>query len=384
VKSDDSRASALPTRPFGRTGLELPVLGLGGFHLVEIPAELAAEIANRFLDAGGSYVETAAQYGNHLSEAKLGPVVEKRRGEIFLATKVWERETDAAWRQINESLETLRTDHVEVLFIHALRSKEDLDLPLGPKGKIGGTAAAVLRAQEEGLTRFIGASCHWPPYFLEAAERIPLDAILTPAGILARCNYPETEREIIPKLREKGVAIVTMKAFGDGLLSDEAAGALTYALSLPIDVAVLGINTLEQLEFALAAAREARELTADETEEIFSGSPFLGDYACRQCGECEACPTGLEIPGVFELEGKLDQQTMDYRPHPVAEYNVRRRLANWLGNVEIAKRLYEELEVKAPACIEAGHAHPCRYGIDIARKLKIAHNKLTGTNAYIV
>jgi aryl-alcohol dehydrogenase-like predicted oxidoreductase len=54
------------------TGLEISILVLGGFHLLETSAADARTILNRYLDAGGSYVETAPEYGAGESERKIG------------------------------------------------------------------------------------------------------------------------------------------------------------------------------------------------------------------------------------------------------------------------------------------------------------------------
>ena len=74
-------------RTLGRTGLEVSILGFGGFHLLEISAANAHAILNRYLDAGGNYVETAPEYGHSQSERKIGPIMAERREACVLATK---------------------------------------------------------------------------------------------------------------------------------------------------------------------------------------------------------------------------------------------------------------------------------------------------------
>ena len=62
-------------RALGRTGLEVSILGFGGFHLVEITSAEAAQLLGAYLDQGGSYLETAASYGDGISETKIGRAV---------------------------------------------------------------------------------------------------------------------------------------------------------------------------------------------------------------------------------------------------------------------------------------------------------------------
>ena len=95
-------------RLLGNTGLEVSILGAGGFHLLEISAANAQAILNHYLDAGGNYIETAAQYGEGESERKVGLVMRERRDECVLATKCHLRERDAAAKLFASSLRRLR------------------------------------------------------------------------------------------------------------------------------------------------------------------------------------------------------------------------------------------------------------------------------------
>ena len=62
-------------RALGKTGLELSIVGFGGFHLIEVPRREVSLLLNTYLDRGGNYIETAAQYGEGISERKLGTLV---------------------------------------------------------------------------------------------------------------------------------------------------------------------------------------------------------------------------------------------------------------------------------------------------------------------
>ncbi|MCD6365392.1 MAG: aldo/keto reductase, partial [Planctomycetes bacterium] len=154
--------------------------------------------------------------------------------------------------------------------------------------------------------------------------------------------------------------------------------ALTYALSRDVDVLASGFNSVDLLEADLAAVKNYVQPSDQEIEAILARAVELDDYVCRQCGQCEACSAGVDISRIFELEGKLDQQMADARPHDAADYALRERLKHWFGNQARAKAAYAELAVQADACLDAKHQHPCLYGIDIARKLRVAHAKLSG------
>jgi aryl-alcohol dehydrogenase-like predicted oxidoreductase len=93
---------SIPKRQFGSTGEEVSILGLGGFHLLEVSDADAAALINRYLDEGGNYIETAAEYGAGESERKIGLVMRERREDCFLVTKCHLRDRKGAARTIEE------------------------------------------------------------------------------------------------------------------------------------------------------------------------------------------------------------------------------------------------------------------------------------------
>jgi len=114
-------------RTLGRTGLQTSILGMGGFHLLEISPAQAEGLLHHYLDSGGNYVETAPQYGEGESERKVGAVMATRRDECILATKTHLRRRDEAAALFAQSLRNLQTDHVDILFMHHVDTLEELD-----------------------------------------------------------------------------------------------------------------------------------------------------------------------------------------------------------------------------------------------------------------
>jgi len=167
----------LPTRPLGTTGLDVTILGLGcatlgyGGHTI---AE-GARIVEACIDGGITYIDCASSYRN--AEVKVGEIMKDRRKEVILATKVLERDKNAAWREINRSLERLRTDRVDVLQLHAINSMSDL----GRIRSDDGALHAAIRAKKEGLCSHIGITGHTRPNVLAAAlEAYPFETVLIP------------------------------------------------------------------------------------------------------------------------------------------------------------------------------------------------------------
>jgi len=368
---------AIPTRVLGATGLRVSVLGLGGFHQVEISQGLVTSLVDAYLAAGGNYVETARGYGRGVSERKLGVALGGRRDRVVLVSKTGQRDAEGAWRELNESLEALKTNHLDLLLYHGVNDVAEVDQIAGP----GGAAEAFARAREEGLVRFFGASSHWPMVFVPAIAKLELHALMYWVNYLVPCNYPELYSTIAPAARAKGLGIIGMKPVGDGYLHRSVKQAFTYALAQEVDVLACGFNSLAMLEADIEAVCQWQRPSAEALAGILRDAPELGDYVCRQCGACRL--PDLDLPKVFELEGKFDRQMFDGRPTDAPDYALRQRLCRWFGNHQRAIELYKPLAAKVSALIESGASLPeCPYGIDLRRKLRLAHGKLTSDGAF--
>jgi predicted aldo/keto reductase-like oxidoreductase len=370
----------LNKRDFGKTGLKTSMLGFGGFHLLEIPVSEGATLLNRYLDAGGNYIETAAGYGDGESEIKIGLSVAHRRSEYILATKCGDRERAACEASIDRSLANLKTDHVDLLLMHAVGSMKELETILAP----GGALEAAEKARKAGKVNFIGISMHGvPDVLVRALKEYPFDAVMTTINYYDRFNFPGIEDVLVPLAHSKGVAIILMKAVGDGLLWKSAAPAFRYAFDRDVAVVVAGANNREMLENDIRYAEQFQPMTPIEVDDLFMNAPELGNYVCRLCGKCLPCPEGINIPLVFEYEGIYDRQMADGVVINPAEFALKERLRFWFQNTEIAKNRYESLERKANACTKCGDCMPrCPYKIDIIRKLAIVDYKLGGNKIF--
>ncbi|MGO9409446.1 MAG: aldo/keto reductase [Spirochaetia bacterium] len=360
-------------RKLGKTGLELSVLGFGGFHLVEIDAAEAAHLLGAYLDAGGNYLETAASYGDGISETKIGRAVSHRRADFFLATKSTQRTRAGFSAELDQSLRNLKTDHVDVIFIHALQKREEAEQVLAP----GGALEAAAAAQKSGKARFIAVSFHGrPDAGLYALERFPFDVLMTGFNYFDRFNYPNVESTLLPTCLGKGIGVLAMKSMADGYLYRSPAPALRYTLSLPVTTVVAGINSRRMLETDLRLVSGFKPMLDREREKLFRSAPELGDYVCRLCGKCKV--NGFDPQTVFLLEGLYDRQMDDLRVTDTAHYALRERLRNWFQQQETARDEYAMLPQKVdPQRNYAELSRLCPYGINIDRKLKIAHQKLS-------
>jgi len=362
-------------RKFGRTGLETSILGFGGFHLLEIDGKEAEYLLNRYLDAGGNYIETAASYGAGESEIKIGRAVAAKRKEYILVTKTEQRDKQGCLDSLHNSLKNLKAERADLLMMHSVGTVDELNRILGENGAMEG----VRQAQKDGELGFVGISMHGQPApLIKALQVYPFDAVMSTINYYDRFNYPEIENELIPLALEKETAIILMKPVADGLLWQSAPKALRYAMSQPVSVVVAGMNTREILESDLKYAESFEPMTEKEKEDLYANAAELGSYVCRQCGKCLPCPENIDMPLIFKYEGYFDRQMRDGVIRDTAQFALRDRLRFWFGNSSLAKAGYGDLKIKADSCTKCGECIPrCPYNIDIIKKLALADYKLT-------
>ncbi|MEN3185337.1 MAG: aldo/keto reductase [Atribacterota bacterium] len=362
-------------RRLGQTDVTLSLVGLGGFHLVELLFEDAVRLVNGYLDLGGNYLETAESYGHGDSERKIGAVLKTRRRECVVATKSKSRTRKEIVQSIDGSLKRLQTDWIDLFFIHEFNRYEVLDAVSAP----GGALEGIEEAKNAGKIRYVAFSNHVTPEVAEKALSLyPFDALMIPLNYFDRFHFPGWEERVIPLAQLKGAGVLAMKVFSDGFLWQNPEAALRYTLSLPVSCLVLGANTEEYLRSDMALVEQLTPMSEEEKERWFFDAPELGQYVCRQCGKCLPCPQGIDIPKIFLLEGQYDRQMKDDQVRNPAEYALRDRLRFWFGNQDYAQETYASMAPNALTCNQCGECEKrCPYGLRIVRKLVIAHEKLT-------
>ncbi|HEX9107965.1 MAG TPA: aldo/keto reductase [Longimicrobiales bacterium] len=288
-------ARGLPQRPLGRTGVTVPILGMGTARLAgHIQDEgAAASLVNEAIDLGVSYLDTGSPEGGYgRSQAILGEVMRQRRRQVFLATKVFEPDGTAGRRMLERSLAELQVDSVDLLYAHSLgHDHMDPTTLFGPNGIF----RFLLQARREGLCRFIGATSHQRPTVLaRALQEYDLDVVMTAAN-LADVHTYAFERDIWPLAREKGTGLVAMKVFGGpeqgvhtpALMPRQYQDlAFRYALSLEgCTLAVIGMLDRRELHENVQRARTFQPLAPAEWERVREIGPGLAAQWGAHLGE---------------------------------------------------------------------------------------------------
>jgi uncharacterized protein len=267
-----SGARQIPRRPLGRTGVSVPILAFGcgsRFLMYENEAD-AVRILHQVIDEGVTYLDTAADYGNGLSETRVGMVMKTRRKEVFLATKIppAARTRDAALRAFEASLKRLQTDRVDLVHLHSLGELDDLAKIEAADGAL----KALYQLRDEKVARFIGMTSHTNGEVMATAiTRHELDAVQMAMNPSRALNF---EEQAMPAARAKGIGIICMKVTAQEKLVGAAAGQapmaslIRYAWSLPVSAAVIGMPKPEFIRENIAAARTFAPLSPAEIEQV--------------------------------------------------------------------------------------------------------------------
>ena len=300
------RSLDIPTRPFGRTGERVSVLGLGGWH-VGLPKtdRAAVRLIHAAIDAGITFLDNAWDYNDGLSETRMGQAIVDRRDRVFLMTKVCThgRDGKVAMRQLEDSLRRLRTDHLDLWQIHEVVFDDEPDRHFAK----GGTVEALERARNEGKVRYLGFTGHKSPalHLSMLSRGFAWDACQLPLNCFD-ATFRSFEHEVLPVLEAQGIAAIGMKSLGgDGRFVSAgvvtAEEALAYAMSLPVATVVSGIDSPRVLEQNLAVARGFKPLTARARDALTKRVAAIAADGRFELYKTSAKFEGVEARRVHEL-----------------------------------------------------------------------------------
>jgi aryl-alcohol dehydrogenase-like predicted oxidoreductase len=264
----------VPRRAFGRTGVPVSIIGVGGHAIGQAPSEAEAiRIIHEAMEAGVNFMDNAWEYHDGRSEEWMGKALSGgRREKAFLMTKVCThgRNAKVAMQQLEESLRRLKTDHLDVWQVHEVIYDNDPDLHFAK----GGVMEAIAQAKQQGKVRFVGFTGHKDPtiHLKMLAHNFPFDACQMPLGVFD-ATFRSFEQKVLPELNRRGIAPIGMKSLNgtaDALKKGvfTAAEALTYVMSLPVATLVSGIDSLEVLRKNLAIARAFTPMTPEAMQAL--------------------------------------------------------------------------------------------------------------------
>jgi predicted aldo/keto reductase-like oxidoreductase len=339
-------------RTLGRTGLKVSVVSFGAMLTPE------PEVIRVAIEQGVNYIDTARKYMGGKNEEIVAKAVKGLRDKVYIATKTLPDSKTRAdiIRDVETSLKTLGTDHIDVIQLHNLTGRERLF--------IAETREALTQLKKQGKVRFCGVTTHQNEVEVLNALADDPDRFFDTCLVKYNFKADKAVSVAIDRAASAGIGIIAMKTqvggydvSGLGRITPHQA-ALKWALQNPrVTMAIPGMKNLTQLREDIAVM--GMPFTYADLRRLDRYAEAIAPFYCSFCGRCETgCPRGVEISTV--------NRALMY-----AEGGYR--------DLSLARATYGELpqQVTAAACVDcAGCAARCVNGLDIAARMEHARTIL--------
>lgn len=267
--------------PLGKTGLLVTKTAMGCLPVQRCDEDYAVKLLRAAYEGGINYFDTANAYTD--SEKKIGLALSDVRDKIVISTKSQARDKDGVLRHIEQSLRSMRTDHIDLFQFHQVPEVPDPDDP-------NGAYAGALEAKRRGWIDHIGVTAH----------KIGVAEECIASGLFETLQFPfsyissDRDLALAEKCKEAGMGYIAMKGLAGGMLTNTRA-CHAFMKQYENVVPIWGIQKLEELEQWLAVAEEDPDMDAELAAFIQKERQELSGSFCRSCGYCMPCPVGIEI-----------------------------------------------------------------------------------------
>ncbi len=299
------------TRPYGKTGRQVSVIGYGGMRF-DNPADIEAnaEIVMYAYEKGINFFDSAPGYCDAKSESIMGAAIKQMdRDKISVSTKSNAATPDGLRKDLETSLKRLNVDVIDFFHIWWVTTLADWQSRLD-----GGAVDAAIKAKEQGLIKHLAISSHLAGEELgEVLTQAPFEGVL-----LGYCaiNFPY-RAAAVEMAGERGLGVVTMNPLGGGLIPDNAerfdfirtpaddtvvTAALRFNVSNPnVTCALVGLTTKDHVDQAVAAVDNFEPYDAEHIASIRENILEAFDGLCTGCGYCLPCPEGIDVPKMMDV-----------------------------------------------------------------------------------
>jgi aryl-alcohol dehydrogenase-like predicted oxidoreductase len=289
----DKWGQMLPLRKLGKTGEEVTMLGVGGYHVGWTSEKNAQAVIEKAMEQGIRFFDSAYSYGDGTSERRYGKyLIPKYRDDVFVMSKSTGKTYDIASKELDESLRRMNVDVLDLWQIHSLQSPEDVDARIE-----NGVLRVVEEALKAGKIRFAGFTGHANPYaHLRMIEQAGSSGLFStaqmPINLVDAASEHSFVEKVVPAVKRQELGLLAMKTLADGrffgkkTVNDKeiwntpspvvpnkisVKEALQFAWSLPISVLITGAENPTLLEEKIELALAFSEVPEKKREMLVSG-----------------------------------------------------------------------------------------------------------------
>ncbi|PKK83020.1 MAG: oxidoreductase [candidate division Zixibacteria bacterium HGW-Zixibacteria-1] len=365
-KKETAAKKEVIQRTLGRTGLKMPIISMGMMNANN------PEVVQASYEMGVRHFDTAAYYQYGSNEQMVGNVISKLkvRDKVIIGTKIHtpgqrngldpEESKKKLIANCEASLQRLKMDYVDILYLHDVSDTADVSNP--------GIVEGMKLLKDQGKVRFVGVSTHsnMTGIINEVTRQGSWDVVLTAVNFTMADDV-----DLLMAIKngaDKGVGIVAMKALAGGgrwpnpesrrnySSSTIARAALKWVLrNESITTSIPGYTNFEHMNEDFSVAFDL-DYAPEEKKFLEDNQIKLGFGFCRQCRGCLAsCPNGADVPNLMRTHmyaaqyGNFHQAriTLDDIPRRSgldACRNCDTCMAGCVNTVDIGRRI-EELKL---------------------------------------
>jgi uncharacterized protein len=297
--------AGVPTRPFGRSAIQVPILSLGG--MFDIPSNQT--LLKQAIRWGVTYWDTAHVYSGGRSEEGIGQFFKNYpadRDKIFLVTKSTARNGRGMSRDLATSLQRMNTDHIDLFFVHAVSDAAEMD---------SGMRAWAAEQKAAGKIRLFGFSTHsnMERCLLDAARLDWIDGIMTTYNF--RLMQEQKMKQAVAACVDAGIGLTAMKTQGGGAVSTASSQELELAGRFlqkgftdkqaklkavwenpQISAICSQMPTMSILMANIAAAVDRTSLTENERQQLERYARETFSHYCAGCSQICENAVAVKLP----------------------------------------------------------------------------------------
>jgi aryl-alcohol dehydrogenase-like predicted oxidoreductase len=282
----DRLGEVLPKRLLGKTGEQVTMLGLGGYHIGWTTEKDAQNTIEAALEGGIRFFDNAESYGPHTSENRYGKYLTPQyRDLIFLMSKTTAKDAKTAKEHLEASLKRMKTDYLDLWQVHAISSPKDVDERI-----TNGIIEVMLEAKASGKTKHIGFTGHQNPYahvrmLAKTKDNDIFETVQMPINPMDAANEHSFINEVTQEAVHRNFGILAMKTLAAGRfftetrISDELVwetddpivptrialqDVLNFAWSLPISVLITGAENKTLISEKISMAKNFSKLSESQ------------------------------------------------------------------------------------------------------------------------
>jgi uncharacterized protein len=262
----------MPTNTLGKSGLQVSLFTLGGYHMRVGGVEAGINIIHRAIDLGVTHFDCARSYHRGDSDATYGKALKGGlRKKVLLMSKSNKRDAATAMSELEDTLRDMQTDHLDLWQCHEVATMDEVDAIFGP----GGAAEAFAKAKQQGKVRHIGFTGHRDPevHLRLMREGDLWETVQMPINLVDP-HYQSFLTNVMPEARKRGLGLIAMKSNAMGAIGKQGIApieeCLRFSLSQQPHTLVSGVETIAQLEQNIGIVKAFEAMTREEMDQILT------------------------------------------------------------------------------------------------------------------